>query len=130
MTLKEYDDQMNILSEQAYRTGDFDPVNDFQFKYMTEFWKNLLAKAETDIEKTSCDILNWLIGKSQSGNVVHSIETEEKANELRDYLLDHEFYSEIMLDAPEVYYDKYAEEWCVDCMFGGFYTPCWDGWFD
>lgn len=130
MTLAEYDSQLENLVDAAYMSGDFDPVNDFQYKYMREFYNYYISKAKTEIEKYACEILEYLINDSQSGSVVQYVESEKKAIELKDYLNEHEFFTEITLDSPEVYYCKYSNEWAVDCMFGGNYTPCWDGWFD
>ena len=130
LTLKEYDKAIDNLKVAAYKNECFDEVYEFQHKHMQEYYDYYVSKAEKETEKYACEILEYLISDSQSGSVVHYVESEEKANELRDYLNQHEFYGEIMLDSPEVYYCEYCNEWVVDCMFGGNYCPWWDGWFD
>ena len=129
MTLHEYDNAMCELTDDRSKL-DEDKVGEFQNTHLREFLTELKGKATTDNDRYACEILEYLIVYSQSGSVVHYVETEEKANALRDYLNEHDLIGDMMLDSPEVYQDKYSGKWAVDCMFGGFYCPYWDGWFE
>lgn len=130
MTYEEYNKKMDWYSENITEDNEelFEEMCQFQAKYMTEVLTELRSKADTKAKEVACDILEYAINDSTSGSVVQFVETEEFANEVDEVMW--EMIGDYMLDAPEIYKDKYSGEWAIDCMFGGYFVPYWDGWFE
>lgn len=130
MTYEEYNEKMDWYSENITEDNEelFEEMCQFQAKYMTEVLTELRSKADTKAKEVACDILEYVINASTSGSVVQFVETEEFANEVDEVMW--EMIGDYMLDAPEIYEDKYSGGWVIDCMFGGYYVPYWDGWFE
>lgn len=130
MTYEEYNEKMDWYSENITPDNEelFVEMCEFQAKYMTEVLTELRSKADTKAKEVACDILEYVIYDSTSGSVVEYVETEEFANEVDEVMW--EMIGDYMLDAPEIYKDKYSGEWAIDCMFGGYFVPYWDGWFE
>ena len=130
MTYEEYNKKMDWYSENITEDNEelFEEMCQFQAKYMTEVLTELRSKADTKAKEVACDILEYVINASTSGSVVQFVETEEFANEVDEVMW--EMIGDYMLDAPEIYEDKYSGGWVIDCMFGGYFVPYWDGWFE
>ena len=130
MTYEEYNEKMDWYSENITPDNEelLEEMCNFQMKYMTEVLTELRSTADTKAKEVVCDILEYAINCSESGNTIESVETEELANEV-DEIID-EMIGDYMLDAPEIYKDEYSGEWAIDCMFGGYYVPYWDGWVE
>ena len=130
MTHEEYNEKMDWYSENITEDNKklVWEMCQFQAKYMTEVLTELRSKADTKAKEVACDILEYVINSSTSGSVVQFVETEEFANEVDE--VRWEMIGDYMLDAPEIYEDKYSGGWVIDCMFGGYYVPYWDGWFE
>lgn len=137
MTLEEYDEQMRIFETQLRMTDSdaawnevMERINDFQYEHMREFVAEYRSKADTKAKKEIADIFEYAVEKSESGSAIGYVDSEELANEI-DKIIWEEI-GDFMLDPPEVYKEKkeYGGQWCISCMFGGFYVPWWDGWND
>lgn len=130
MTYEEYNKKMDWYSENITEDNEelFEEMCQFQAKYMTEVLTELRSKADTKAKEVACDILEYVINASTSGSVVQFVETEEFANEVDEVMW--EMIGDYMLDAPEIYEDKYSGGWVIDCMFSGYFVPYWDGWFE
>ena len=128
MTYEEYDKKMEWYSENITPDNEelLEEMFQFQTKYMTEVLMKLRNKADTKAKEVVCNILEYAINNSTSGNAIEFVETEELANEV-DEIID-EMIGDYMLDAPQIYEEN--GEWAIDCMFGGNFVPGWDGWFE
>lgn len=128
MTLEEYDMQFDKLFEKYKNTkADEDRENliNAQYAYMESVLEPLLDVHNDPETKAVGEIIDFLTYSSTSGSVVHYVDTEEEANRLAEVL--EEKVGGLMLDAPQVYYNMYEDNWAVDCMFSGSYCPAWDG---
>lgn len=126
ITFEEYHKQMNIYSEKLKENFDAyeSEVGKYQERYM-----NQVAEKYADAEEGTApyyvyEILSYLIRDSTSGNVVEEVPTEELADEVNELLLGE--LGDYLLEAPDIYAS--GDGWSVNCMFGGYYTPYWDGW--
>ena len=130
MTFEEYNKKMDWYSENITENNEelLEEMYDFQTKYMTEVLTELRDNADTKAKEVVCDILEYAINDTASGSVVEYVATEELANEV--YEIIWEMIGDYMLDDPEIYKDKYSGEWVISCMFGGYYVPYWNGWFE
>lgn len=128
MDIKTYDTAMRLYSDklaQNFTCELFDEVTTFQYTFMRDFLANYQNKADTDAKKVICDLLHHVIEYSTSGNSIVDIASEDLANEVDEII--YEEIGDMLLDC-EVY--ALHGQWQVDVMFGGFYTPAWDGWQD
>lgn len=131
MTLEEYDARLSALYEEfnsldgENREWKLEEINGFKLRGMNEFLKEL-SKETGDIEDAAYHTVSYLIRYSSSGSVVSYMSTEARANELADYLNEHKLIGKMLLDSPQIY-PLCNGKWAVDCMFGGFYCPYWDG---
>lgn len=128
MTFDAYTAKMDDYRERI--TSEDDPLYKEMVEFQYGYMKGLLAgmKDYDPISQKIREIFNYLIEYSQTGSVVVSTDTMEEADAVRQRL--YALYGDYLLDYPEVYRDSVASDWCVDCMFGGYYTPAWDGFFE
>lgn len=131
MTIKEYDAKVDELKDKK----DWDNLRELQVSYMTKIMNDLYAKAEA--YKDMAETVAYLIEYSASGSVNSYVDTKEMAELVAK--LSEEELGDYMLDAPEVVgewdyknhkpkSDEETEKWEISYMFGGNYTPDWDGW--
>lgn len=133
MTHDEYRQAMDEKSDWLkYATGDewerrYEEISNFQADYMNSVIEEYKQKADTDAKMAVVNILHYVVSATTSGNVIWEFDTEAEAREVSELLWDD--FSDFMLeDSPQVY--KNDGEWVVDCMFGGYYVPFWDGWYE
>ena len=131
MTLEEYNAKMDDYRKRII--NEYDPLYhemvDMQYDYMNSVLKEIGEKSNGDpIMDKIFELFNFVIENSIYGNAIVSTDTEEEARAVVCKLQDD--YSDYLLDAPEVYKDEDTGDWCIDCMFGGYYTPEWDGFFE
>lgn len=131
MTLAEYDEKMSVYAERLRNaTGSefdalYEEVSNFQYAHMEDVLLAYKANIDCEAKGYIYSLLEYAVHSSSSGNSTIDVESEEILTdidniiweEIGDYLLDYQTYKE------ETY-------WVVDCMFGGNYVPCWDGWKD
>lgn len=124
MTFEEYNKKLNEY-EAELKDDDtiLDKISELQYGYMRNVIKQY--NADSPAKEVCRELLDYAVNYSQSGNAIYYVDDEELAEEvneiiwkeLGDYLLDCEIYED-------------NEEWVIDCMFGGYFVPDWDGWFD
>lgn len=130
MSLKDYKGKIDWYLSQVNDDNVYAilaKIWDEQERYM----KHVRAKIMNDYSNNlfvgwASIILTRLLQGSGSGNVIIDVLNEEHAeiiaetaNEvLADYLLE-----------PCITY-KEERNWVVDCMFGGYYTPGYEDWWD
>ena len=133
MTLKEYEDKLDRITElmrmRAKSNEGYDDLRDkyveLQYSYMEEVLNEYKKTIGDNPAKLICyELLDYAVHWSQSGNAIVYEENEEIANQVDDII----YYElgEYLLDV-EVYFDKYTQSWAIDCMFGGYFVPDWDG---
>ena len=129
MTFEEFNSRMNEYSDlmdaqladmtEEEKEKLFDEIAEFQTDYMEQV-------------RDGCDdvriynIFDYLINESSSGNVIYYVYTEDEARELEIKLWEQ--YGEYILDST--IRETTDEKFAVDIIFGGNYTPYWDGWED
>ena len=126
ITFEEYHKQMDIYSEKLKENFDAyeNEVGKYQEKYMEQEAEKYADAEEGTAPYYVYEILNYLIRDSIFGNVVEEVPTKELADEVNELLLGE--LSDYLLDPPDIYESR--DGWCIDCMFGGYYTPYWGGW--
>lgn len=137
MTFDEYNEKIEILFDEYREDYDEDKLEEliaFQYKHMREFVAEYKKKINCTARQVCFDVFENMVECSESGSSVvylsdytDNIKEQEKlAAEVEDMIW--EDLGQYMLDAPEIYLDKfYGNGWIVDCMFGGYYCPGWDG---
>lgn len=70
------------------------------------------------------ELLDYAVHWSESGNAIVYEENEDLANKVDDIIYDE--LDDYLLDV-ETYYDRHEKAWAIDCMFGGYFVPDWDG---
>lgn len=136
MTFEEYNKQFDELDERLRATESeeewekvMEEINEFQYKHMREFVAEYRKKAEGDpAREVIYDAFNYVVEKGTNGSVNEYVDSEELANKIDEIIWDD--IGQFLLDAPEIYKDKYSGQWCISCMFGGAFVPEWDGWED
>ena len=136
MTFEEYNKQFDELDERLKATESeedwekvMEEINEFQYKHMREFVAEYKKKAEGDpAREVIYDAFNYVVEMGTNGSVNEYVDSEELANEIDEIIWDD--IGQFLLDAPEIYKDKYSGQWCISCMFGGAFVPEWDGWED
>ena len=129
MTFNEYNEQIKVMErkviEDKFSDEALDSLKDFKRTHMQEFVDEYKRNAKGDgTKELIADLFAGTVEGGDSGSVVYYVETEEEANAINEIIWEE--IGHFMLDAPEVYYDKYSGEWVIDCMFGGAYIPEWD----
>lgn len=133
MTIKEYTDKLdrltNLMRLREKHGFDYDDLYDeyveLQFSYMEEVLKEYKKTIGDSPAKQICyELLDYAIHWSQSGNAIVYEEDEDLANKVDDIIYDE--LGDYLLDV-ETYYDRYEKAWAIDCMFGGYFVPDWDG---
>ena len=129
MTFEEFNSRMNEYSElmdaqladmtEEAKEKLFDEIADFQTDYMEQ------VRDDCD-DVRIYNIFDYLINESSSGNVIYYVYTEDEARELEIKLWEQ--YGEYILDST--IRETTDEKFAVDIIFGGNYTPYWDGWED
>lgn len=129
MTLEEYKGKMNEYSDKLKKTSGnewneiYENMTDFQRKFMKQALEDYKKTVDCEEKKCIYDLLEYVVNFSESGSSVKYVDSKEMADkidkiiweEIGDYLLDYQVYEE-------------NDKWAIDCMFGGYYVPEWDGW--
>lgn len=124
MTFEEYNKKLNEYEAELNNDDTIlDKISELQYGYMRNVIKQY--NADSPAKEVCRELLDYAVNYSQSGNSIYYVDSEglaEEVNEiiweeLGDYLLDCEVYEE-------------DGEWVIDCMFGGYFVPEWDGWFN
>ena len=128
ITVEMYDTIMNEAGELIRENyGEhFRRVSQFQYAFMRDQlhkYRYNIGSVEQDVY----ELMEYAINKSESGNSIRDVDTEERACDIRDELWN--AFGWALLDC-EVYHDSYVNCWCVDAIVGGSYVPEWDGWLD
>ena len=107
---------------QRYRNGE--DVEDEMYKFQTSFMEEVLSDFKRTIpaREAICEILEYVIYSSNSGNSIVQVDNEQIANEAKEILYDE--LGEYLLDVQ--IYERNGE-WNIDTTFGGYYVPRWDG---
>ena len=128
MTLEEYDAKVGEMGEALRANWDedlYDKLNDFQWEHMQEFLDEYIKSREYSPARQVCyELLYYAVYKSETGNSIQHVNSKEMADKVKDII--HDEIGHFLLDPPEIY--KEGDQWAIDCMFGGSYVPCWDGW--
>ena len=133
MTIKEYTDKLdrltNLMRLREKHGFDHDDLYDeyveLQLSYMEEILKEYKKTIEDNPAKQICyELLDYAVHWSESGNAIVYEENKEIAHQVDGIIYDE--LGEYLLDA-EVYYDDDSQSWAIDCMFGGYFVPGWDG---
>lgn len=133
ITLEEYEQQMDSYMRRLDLTTDKDSlleeIGEFQINYMTQVQGELYLNNEliTDSLRIIIDAISYLITCSTSGNVIVSTHEEKIAEETKETCF--EYIGDYLLDVPQVYKNN-DNMWCIDFMFGGYYCPYWDGFYE
>ena len=126
MTFEEYNHAMSIYNDRLMSGEDImEEINDFQYSFMREVLEEYKAKADTEAKKEIYKILDYAVNHSQSGSVVQYIDDKQLASEIMEIIIEE--IGDYMLEAPEFYEE--GGEYVIDCIFGGYYVPEWDGWY-
>lgn len=122
--MQEYEDKLNSFTwyEQDEYEKFYEEMSKFQENYMKNVLDEYKKTIDCDARKYVYDLIRYAVEWSDSGSAILTVETEEIANEVNDYLCDIADY----LLYWEIY--EWEGKWEVDCLFGGFYVPYWDGW--
>lgn len=122
--MREYEDKLKDL--KWYEKDDYEElyeeISKFQENYMEKVLNEYEKSIDCDAKKYVYDLLYYAVKWSESGSSILTVETENIANEVKDHLCD---IADYLLDW-DIY--EWEGKWYVDCMFGGFYIPYWDGW--
>ena len=125
--MEEYENRLNNIDDDEYDDIDdlLDEISKFQYEYM----RNVLNEYVVDSEvKQACyEILDDAVNYLQTGQGVCRVENKELADEVAETIFND--FGDYMLEYPDCYEDCNGE-WVVDCIFGGYFIPEWDGWFD
>ena len=123
MTEKEYVKAIdNYISRMDSGERLFKELTDLQYEFMNNVLAEHRAKADTEAKQICCEILDYAINRSETGNSIYDLEDKGLADEVIDCIWDE--LGDYMLDFPEYYKD--GNMWIIDCMFGGYYVPEWD----
>ena len=136
MTFEEYNKEIDAFEKRLMETNSgeewnkvIEELNSFQYKYMREFVAEYKKKAEGNpAREVIYDAFNYVVECGTNGSVNEYVDSEDLANEIDEVIW--EDIGDFMLEAPEIYKDRYSGQWCISCMFGGAYVPEWDGWED
>lgn len=122
---KKMDEYKNKSSMSRGKEWDklYEEISTFQQHYMNDVLKKYEKEIDCQAKERIYDILFHAVEMSQTGNSIIYVDTEEEADEIDNilweeigcYLLDCQIYKE-------------NDRWAIDCMFGGYYVPYWDGW--
>jgi len=132
MTLKEYTNKLDRLRKlMRYRVEsgqDYDDLyekyTNTQFNYMNEVLEEYRKTANTPEKQVCYELLEYAVERSETGNSIQYLEDEDLANKVDNIIYDE--LGDYLLDV-ETYYDRYEKAWAIDCMFGGYFVPYWDG---
>lgn len=103
-----------LMYEQMYK---------MQCDYMDEICEECKANINDEASQAVFTIMCNITTQSDSGNTCAYVKTEEIARQAEELLYDQ--YGNMLLDPVDIYEDD--GEWCLDCMFGGYFVPGWDG---
>lgn len=128
MTLKQFDAQMSIYENELknnYTYELFEEVSQFQSNFMSQLCDKYLKSAHTDAQRLMCELIDNVIRYSTTGQT--AVYTDKKTAMDLDNVLAYEI-GDLLLDCSV--YNVGNDKWAVDVVFGGFYTPYWDGFCD
>lgn len=123
MTIEEYFKEMDKYIEKLKnKEVTMDDVAAFQYEYMIKLIADYDASTP---EKAECKaILEEAVFQSFTGEVCHYIEDKELADKVIAIIEDE--LGQYLLGSPECH--SYADGGInIDCMFGGYFVPDWDG---
>ena len=129
MTFDEYVKAMDEYEDRLKNTDDdvddlLDEISEFQYEYMRNVLKEYVV--DSKVKKACYEILDDAVNWLQTGQGTCRVESEEFADEVAETIFND--FGDYMLEYPYCYESN--GEWVVDCMFGGYFIPEWDGWLD
>ena len=124
MTFEEYNKKLDEY-EAELKDDDtvLDKISELQYGYMRNVIKQY--NADSPAKEVCRELLDYAVNYSKSGSSIYYVDSEELAEEVNEIIWEE--LGDYLLDC-EVYEDN--EEWAIDCVFGGYFVPDWDGWLD
>lgn len=124
MTFEEYNKKLDEY-EAELKDDDtvLDKISELQYGYMRNVIKQY--NADSPAKEVCRELLDYAVNYSQSGSSIYYVDSKELAEEVNEIIWEE--LGDYLLDC-EVYEDN--EEWAIDCVFGGYFVPDWDGWLD
>lgn len=122
--------KMQEFYEQIRKEEPYGDTYWIMVGYQRGFMNHLLDEIREDYPGKAgqivCEILDYVINHSTSGNAIAHVNTRKFANEVKEII--YETIDDMLLDPVQIYKDNGL--WAIDCMFGGFYVPEWDGFYE
>ena len=129
MTLAEYNKKMSEYADQLSELfgNEWEDLYEEMSKFQQNYMENVLTEykktIDSEAKKYVYELLEYAVRWSESGSAILTVETKEMADAIEDiigedigyYLLDWRVY-------------EWKGKWKIDCIFGGYYVPYWDGW--
>ena len=122
-SIDEFEKRLLNIDDEDEWDEERERLYEYQKDYMEKYLKSYRETATSEAQKSICELIEYAIYESSSGNAIVFVDTKEKADAINEIIWDE--IGEMLLDSPEIYEED--GEWVIDCMFGGAFVPDWDG---
>ena len=115
------------LPDEVKWEKEIKAVYDLQHSYMTQVLEDYKSRTPFEGQKYICQLLEYVISSSTSGNVIIHVPTKEMAIHIDKIICDE--LGDMILDPSEIYKEEDGK-WAMDYMFAGRYVPEWEGYYE
>ena len=133
MTKEIYNQKIDLLLDWIMELPDEDKwekemkaVYNLQRSYMTQVLEDYKSRESFEGQEYICQLLEYAIAYSTSGNVVIYVPSKEMAERIDEIICDE--LADMLLDSSEIYEEN--GKWAMSYMFAGRYIPEWEGYYE